>query len=224
MTLKEAIEQRHSVRRYTDRKIDEATAAGLQKTIDECNRLSGLNIQLVLDEPEAFGSGMAKYGNFQNCSNYIAIVGKKGNDEKCGYYGEKIVLRAQQLGLNTCWVALTFNKAKAVYKTEKGEKLLIVIALGYGQTAGHERPTKSTEELSKVVKGDAPEWFRTAMEAVKLAPTAVNQQKFLFTLDGNEVTAKTLFGFYSKIDLGIAKYHFEIGAGDAHFVWKSAED
>ena len=133
MTLKEAIAERHSVRRYTTQKIDELTAAELQKTIDECNRKSGLNIQLILNEPEAFGSGMAKYGNFENCSNSIAIAGKKGDDEKCGYYGEKIVLHAQQLGLNTCWVALTFNKSKAVYKLNDGEKLLIVIALGYGQ-------------------------------------------------------------------------------------------
>ncbi len=224
MTLKEAIVQRHSVRRYLNKPIDEATAAELQKTIDECNRLSGLNIQLVLGEPEAFRSGMAKYGNFENCTNYITIVGKKGDDEKCGYYGEKIVLRAQQLGLNTCWVALTFNKSKAVYTLRDNEKLLIVIALGYGQTQGKERPSKTMEELSKVKNGEAPEWFRNAMEAVKLAPTAINQQKFLFILDGNEVTAKTLFGFYAKMDLGIAKYHFEIGAGDAHFVWKSVED
>lgn len=224
MTLKEAIVQRHSVRKYTDRKIDETTAAELLRTIDECNRLSGLSFQLVLDEHEAFGSGMAKYGNFENCKNYIAIVGKKGDDEKCGYYGEKIVLRAQQLGLNTCWVALTFNKNKAVYTAKKGEKLLIVIALGYGQTQGHTRPTKSTEELSKIVKGDMPGWFKEAMEAVKLAPTAINQQKFVFVLDGNEVTAKTLFGFYAKMDLGIAKYHFEIGAGDAHFIWKAVEE
>lgn len=220
MTLKEAIAERHSVRRYTTQKIDEATAAELQKTIDECNRQSGLNIQLVLNEPEAFGSGMAKYGNFENCSNYIAIAGQKGNDEKCGYYGERIVLHAQQLGLNTCWVALTFNKSKAVYRLNDGEKLLIVIALGYGQTPGKIRPSKKLEELCTVKNGDMPEWFKSAMIAVMLAPTAVNQQKFHFTLDGNEVEAKTLLGFYSKIDLGIAKYHFEIGAGDAFFTWK----
>ncbi|MBR6530994.1 MAG: nitroreductase [Clostridia bacterium] len=220
MTLKEAIVERHSVRRYTDRKIDESTAAELQKTIDECNRKSGLNIQLVLNEPEAFGSGMAKYGNFEGCSNYIAIVGKKGDDEKCGYYGEKIVLHAQQLGLNTCWVALTFNKSKTVYKLNDGEKLIIVIALGYGQTQGKARPSKKLEDLCTVTNGEMPEWFKSAMVAVMLAPTAVNQQKFHFTLDGNEVTAKTLLGFYSKIDLGIAKYHFEIGAGDTFFKWK----
>ena len=41
------------------------------------------------------------------------------------------------------------------------------------------------------------------------APTAVNQQKFLFELKNGKVTAKNLGGFYSKIDLGIVKYYFE---------------
>ena len=47
----------------------------------------------------------------------------------------------------------------------------------------------------------------------------MNQQKFTFTLDGNKVTAKAGMGFYSKIDLGIAKCHFELGAGAQHFQW-----
>lgn len=220
MTLNEAIAERHSVRRYIDKSIEPESVTELQKIIDECNKESGLKFHLQLNEPEAFGSGMASYGKFEGCTNYITVVGKKADEEKCGYFGEKIVLRAQQLGLNTCWVALTCNKSKLVYEAEKGEKLLIVISLGYGQTPGHERPTKSVEELSKVKNGEMPEWFRKAMEAVQLAPTAINQQKFVFILDGDEVEAKTLLGFYAKIDLGIAKYHFEIGAGDAVFRWK----
>ena len=65
-----------------------------------------------------------------------------------------------------------------------------------------------------------PDWFRKGMEAAQLAPTAVNQQKFLFTLsDGNTVTAKAIGGFYDKVDLGIVKYHFEIGAGKENFSW-----
>ena len=219
MTLNEAIAQRHSVRRYQAKAIEKETAEELQKTINECAEKSGIKITLQLDEPEAFGSGMATYGKFENCTNYITFVGKKEDEEKCGYYGEKIVLRAQQLGLNTCWVALTYNKSKLVCEKEKGEKVLIVLALGYGQTPGHPRPTKPIEELCKV-KGDMPEWFKNAMEAVMLAPTAVNQQKFIFYLDGNDVEAKTLLGFYARIDLGIAKLHFEIGAGDADFNWK----
>lgn len=220
MTLNEAIIARHSVRKYTDRKIDQETAAELQKIIAECNEKSGVSFQLQLNEPGAFGSGMATYGKFENCTDYIAVVGKKEDEEACGYYGEKIVLRAQQLGLNTCWVALTCNKSKVVYEAKKGEKLLIVIALGYGQTQGHPRPTKPIEDLCKIKNPEMPEWFRTAMEAVQLAPTAVNQQKFVFYLDGNGVEAKTLLGFYARIDLGIAKYHFEIGAGTTFFQWK----
>ena len=34
-----------------------------------------------------------------------------------------------------------------------------------------------------------------------------------FSLDGNVVRAEAGTGFYSKIDLGIVKYHFELGAG-----------
>lgn len=220
MTLNEAIIARHSVRKYQDKPIEKETAEELQKTVDECAEKSGIKITLQLNEPGAFGSGMATYGKFENCTNYITFVGKKEDEEKCGYYGEKIVLRAQQLGLNTCWVALTYNKSKIVYDAEKGEKLLIVIALGYGQTQGHPRPSKPMEELCKVKDPAIPDWFKNAMEAVMLAPTAVNQQKFVFYLDGNDVEAKTLLGFYARIDLGIAKLHFEIGAGDAQFNWK----
>ena len=57
------------------------------------------------------------------------------------------------------------------------------------------------------------------VEAALLAPTAMNQQKFTFALSGNRVSVKAGMGFYTKIDLGIVKYHFEAGAGTEHFVW-----
>lgn len=179
-----------------------------------------MNIQLCIEEPKAFDSFMANYGKFSNVKNYIVIVGKKGEyfQEKCGYYGEKVVLKAAELGLNTCWVALTFSKGSTVCKIEKGEKLCCVIALGYGETQGVARKSKSIEELSKV-DGVMPGWFKKGVEAACLAPTAMNQQKFLITLEGNEVKAKALTAFYSKLDLGIVKYHFELGAGKENFKW-----
>lgn len=220
MGIFEVMENRHSVRRYTDRKIDENIKKELLKVIEECNNDSGLNIQLCTEEPKAFDSFMAHYGKFNNVKNYIAIVGKKSDDfqEKCGYYGEKVVLKAAELGLNTCWVALTFSKGNTVCKIEKGEKLCCVIALGYGETQGVAHKSKSIEELSKV-DGAMPEWFKRGMEAACLAPTAMNQQKFLITLEGNEVKAKALTAFYSKLDLGIVKYHFELVAGKENFKW-----
>ena len=115
MDLKEAILQRHSVRRYQNKPLAEETAAALEALIGACNAESGLHIQLVKNEPKAFDSAMARYGHFTGVSNYFAVVGKKGRaaEEAVGYYGERLVLEAQRLGLNTCWVALTFKKIPA---------------------------------------------------------------------------------------------------------------
>src|SRR5699024_5027431 len=139
-------------------------------------------------------------------------------EETCGYYGEKIVLYAQTLGLNTCWVAMTYSKGKAVFQLDPGEKLCLVIAVGYGQTQGVSHKVKAREAVMKV-QGTPPDWFIRGIDAALLAPTAMNQQKFTFSLDGSNVTAKAGIGFYSKIDLGIAKYHFELGAGAENFNW-----
>lgn len=218
MDLKETMQKRHSVRSYNERKIEGEVKNELLEFIEQCNKESGLHMQLMLDEPKAFDSLMAHYGKFSGCKNYIALVGKKGADEKCGYYGEKLVLKAQQLGLNSCWVAMTYSKSKTPCIINKGEKLHIVIALGYGKTQGIPHKSKAMTQLCNV-DGKIPEWFENGMKATMLAPTAMNQQKFIISLKGNKVSAKALFGFYTKIDLGIVKCHFEIGAGDANFSW-----
>lgn len=220
MDLLEAIKARHSVRSYTDKKIEGKVLEQLRQTINEANQESGLHIQLSLNEPIAFTGMMARYGKFNNVKNYITLVGKKSSDldEQCGYYGEKIVLKAQQLGLHTCWVAMTYRKSKSHAKINAGEKLLLVISIGYGDNPGVPHKTKPLEELCKV-NGTMPEWFRQGMNAVQLAPTATNQQKFLFELNGNTVKATKGNGFYTKIDLGIAKYHFEAGAGNKDWKW-----
>lgn len=125
MDISEAIKERHSVRAYTDKKIEGEVLLALENKIAEINGESGLNVQLVLNEEKAFGGRMARYGKFSGVKNYIAMVGKKGADlsEKVGYYGQKLVLFAQTLGLNTCWVALTYKKVKTAYKIEEGENL-----------------------------------------------------------------------------------------------------
>lgn len=221
MELLEAMKARHSVRSYTEQKIEGEVLDELQQMINECNSDSGLNIQLCLNEPNAFTGMMARYGKFYNVKNYIALVGKKGDslDENCGYYGEKIVLKAQQLGLNTCWVAMTYSKSKGknAISIKSGEKLRMVITIGYGKTSGITHKVKPIDELCRV-KGTMPDWFRHGVEAAQLAPTAMNQQKFCFELSGDKTKAFAGSGFYTKVDLGIAKYHFEIGAGKS--VWE----
>ncbi|MFV0414618.1 MAG: nitroreductase family protein [Oscillospiraceae bacterium] len=211
-----AIKYRNSVRSYLDKEIDQETLSELSAEIGACNKQSGLHIQLVANEPKAFDSMMAHYGKFSGVQNYIALAGKKAADfdEKSGYYGERIALKAQMLGLNTCWVAMTFDKraAKKAIAIGSGEKIGCVLALGYGKTQGIAHKSKPMADLCQT-SGTVPEWFKNGMEAAMLAPTAMNQQKFLFTLNGNEVSAKETGGFYSKVDLGIVKYHFEAGSG-----------
>lgn len=219
MDVLQAMKERHSVRSYTDRPIEGRIKDDLSSYIDDCNRDSQLHIQLVLDEPHAFDGFMAHYGKFSGVRNYIVLAGKKSPDleERCGYYGEKIVLHAQTLGLNTCWVAMTYSKGKAKFQLNADEKLCLVIAIGYGKTSGTAHTSKPREAVMRA--NTPPDWFLQGIDAALLAPTAMNQQKFTFTLDGNKVTAKAGMGFYSKIDLGIAKCHFELGAGAQHFQW-----
>lgn len=215
----EVMKARHSVRQYLPKAIPEETRKELDAYAAELNEKSGLNIRIIYDEPKCFDSGMAHYGKFEGCSNYISLVGKKSDDldEKCGYFGELLVLRAQQLGLNTCWVALTHGKSAAI--VEKDESEAIIISLGYGKTQGAARKSKSVSDVSSAGDG-SPEWFRRGIEAALLAPTAINQQKFFFELDGNKVSVKTgLVGPCLKIDLGIVKCHFELGAGKENFEW-----
>ena len=224
MELIDAIKARHSVRKYSDKPIEVTKVAELKATVERINADTGLNIQLVLEEPKAFASGMWKYGQFSGVKNYFVMAGPKGKEaeEKIGYYGEELVLLAQTLGLNTCWVGLTYKKIPGTFTLREDDTVHCVIALGYGTIPGVQHPQKPVENFYES-DGVPPEWFRSGMEAALLAPTAVNQQKFKFILHpDNVVETKTLFSMagYTHIDLGIVKYHFEIGAGKENFSWQ----
>lgn len=226
MILQEAITARHSVRKYIDKEIPADIVTALQDKIAEYNKVGNLNIQLVLNETRAF-TGMLSYGSFSGVRNYFVMVGKKGADldERVGYYGEQLVLLAQTLGLNTCWVGLSYRKVPEAYNVGKDEKLACMIALGYGETQGVSHKIKTIEQVSNA-SDLTPAWFKRGVEAALLAPTAVNQQKFSFEYVGMSnnrhlVRAKKGFSMigYTQMDLGIAKYHFEIGAGEVNFDW-----
>ena len=227
MKLQEAIKARHSVRAYKDQPLAEDVVKRLEEEIACCNREGDLHIQLIQNEPKAFQGKLAKYGKFRNVSNYLVMAGQKGDDldERVGYYGEHLVLLAQTLGLNTCWVGLSYSKVPRTYVLDEGEKIACYIAIGYGETQGVRNKIKTVEQVSNASE-ITPSWFRKGVEAALLAPTAVNQQKFSFEYVGMKnnrhmVRAKKGFSMigYTHMDLGIAKYHFEIGAGKENFDW-----
>ena len=220
MNWMKAIHERHSVRRYTDQPIEGDVLKRLQAQIDTCRKESGLTIELRLNDAETFGSFLASYGMLKGVRNYLVFSGEESDDldQRVGYYGEKIVLAAQLLGLKTCWVAGSYPKGKMRSMVPEGERLVCVIVIGYGVNSGKPHRSKALEKLYRC-DGTAPEWFLSGVRAAQLAPTAVNQQQFRFELHGNTVTALALRGFYTQIDLGIVRFHFEVGAGDAEWVW-----
>lgn len=241
MTIHEAIKARHSVRAYREQPLTEEIVKLLEGKIDQLNREGQLHMQLILNEPKAFQGTMAKYGKFRGVSSYVVVAGQKAADldERVGYFGEHLVLFAQTLGLNTCWVGLSYSKIPGTYVLGEGEKIACYIAIGYGETQGVSHKIKTVEQVSRSairtlgssedVSDTPPSWFRKGVEAALLAPTAVNQQKFLFEYLGmsnnrHQVRARKGFSLigYTQMDLGIAKYHFEVGAGKDNFEWVSA--
>ena len=236
-TLLEAVESRHSVRSYTSQKIEGETLAKLQSEVDRCNKgeVGGmtmteerhLHIQLAIDEPEAFNARIAHYGNFINVRNYIVLCGKasKDLDRMCGYCGEHLVLTAQTLGLNTCWVGMNYGKSKVKCTLEPGEKVALVIALGYGAVEGHAHKSKTFEQVTDLSRWHEaiPDWFKAGVECALKAPTAMDQQNFIFALNSPAQPTVTLnsgpflrskdFGSFENVDLGIVKYNFELASG-----------
>ncbi len=227
MTLQEAILARHSVRAYKELPLTDADAQSLQEKIDEVNRAGQLHIQLIRNEPKAFLGPFARYGKFSGVTDYLVMAGVKADDldERIGYYGEQLVLFAQTIGLNTCWVGLSYTKVPGTYVLNDGEAIQAYIAIGYGKTQGVSHKIKRIAQVSNA-SDNTPEWFSRGVEAALLAPTAINQQKFSFEYIGmkdglHQVRAKKGFSLvgYTHMDLGIAKYHFEVAVGKENFIW-----
>ncbi len=217
MDIIQAMESRHSVRQYKEQPIQEELVSRLNDEISKINDESGMSIRLVLDENTAFRSMMTRMTGFKNAVNYFAMIGPDDDslNEKAGYYGERLVLLAQQLGLNTCWAMLCGKKA-CKKDMVPGLRIAIGIAVGYGETQGVPHKDKAVEQI--VDMKDAPDWFIEGVRCAMLAPTGMNRQGFKIERDGNRVRITGGSSAVSRIDLGIVKYHFELGAGDS-FEW-----
>ncbi|MDE7303472.1 MAG: nitroreductase [Oscillospiraceae bacterium] len=219
MTLKEAAECRHTVRKYTDRKMPQETADKLTERINACNEKFGLDMKLVTENTDALGTAV-KLILSKGVRNYIVLAGKDAPDteEKLGYCGTDIMLLAQTLGLNSWWIGGTFSKNGAKKNAPEAEKITGIITVGYGEVQGVPHKSKSPEDVSEY-DGNAPEWFTSGVKTALLAPTALNRQAFFIKGNGNKVSLSYKSGMLSDTDRGIVKYHFEIGAGKENFEW-----
>ncbi len=221
MTIYEAIEKRHTVRTYNALAIEGDLLAELSALIDRLNKEGNLHMQLVNGREGAFDDFIIHYGKWTGVTNYIALVGpdRENLDEACGYYGEQIVLWAQMNGLKTGWLDTQPKNETDAFTIAEGERHVLSMAIGFSDLEAKGPKAAEIEKLS-VVEGTAPEWFYDGMKCAVYAPTAGNQRLFRIHWDGEHVSITSEPGFLEKVDLGIAKYHFEVGSGKNHDIWK----
>ncbi|MBT1172878.1 nitroreductase [Bifidobacterium sp. MA2] len=246
--LIDAVNIRTAIRSYDSDPIDDDAARQLEMTLDPINLLSGLHIQLVRDRPQVFAEANAS-GHLKNAANYLAIVGPKDDDEakeRAGFYAERVVLAATLRGLGTLWVAGSWDRAEAARHchVRRDEELYLGVVIGHPEhhlerlqesydelveVQRTHRPTKSYEEFTAGMTDDeraaAPEWFRAGVEAAMKAPSAMNRQPVTFSYDADADTAAAHIDpsagdeHWALNDLGIAKLHFQIGAGQGQWAW-----
>ena len=209
----DAIKERHSVRNYEAKKIEADKVEKIRAKIEELNKEGNLHLQFMEDAGKTYNKLFNKVAGLGSAPSVIACVGIDDEtlEQRVGYYGEKLVLFIQELGLNTCWAG-TFNEKNIGAEVGDGEKLVISIAVGYGKDKGKPHKSKSPEQVIEA-KGDRPYWFNKGVDMALLAPTAINQQKFTIRLNEDEsVDFADKGGIFSQVDLGIVRCHFEIGA------------
>lgn len=209
----DAIKNRHSVRNYEAKKIEADKVEKIRAKIEELNKEGNLHLQFMEDAGKTYNKLFNKVAGLGSAPSVIACVGIDDEtlEQRVGYYGEKLVLFIQELGLNTCWSG-TFNQKNIGAEVGNNEKLVISIAVGYGKDKGKPHKSKSPEQIIEA-KGDRPYWFNKGVDMALLAPTAINQQKFTIRLNEDEsVDFVDKGGIFSQVDLGIVRCHFEIGA------------
>ena len=155
MTLSDAVFTRSSCRDFSPAPLSPIQRRQLEKAAEICSQRSGLRLQLVCDEPEPFSSLLKGWGRIKGARNYFLLTGPSGDqdlEEKCGFYGEELVLTAQTMGLATCWVGGTYNKKRCAARLAPEEELVCVIAVGSPahpeSPAAGRRPLKPLEELA----------------------------------------------------------------------------
>lgn len=218
MSMREAMHERHTVRRYTDKAIPAETMEKLRGRIDDNNKKYDLAIRLMVDDTNAFNAAV-KLVLAKGVRNYFILAGRDvpDLDERLGYSSADLMLYAQTLGLNTWWVGGTFNRKK-VSVMVPDVKVIGVVAVGYGAVQGIPHKTKTSEKVSSY-KGEMPDWFRSGVDAALLAPTALAKQAFFIRGEGRTVSITCGNGIFSGADRGLVKYHFELGAGRENFEW-----
>lgn len=235
MQILEVIRQRRSVRTFEKKKIDDSVLNELKEYAKQIDNPWNIEVRYVFMDAEEYGlsspvlSGEPMY--------IAALVDKVDHgEEAAGYAFEKLMLKAVSMGLGTVWIGGTMKRE--LFETACGkadyERMPCITPLGIPakmsfkemimrKGVGADNRLKSeklffTEDMDHPLKAASMD-IHDALEAVRLAPSAVNKQPWRIILkDGlyhfYEKHAKGYIsdavGDMQKIDIGIAIAHFDL--------------
>lgn len=230
LTEYEALLRRVSVRSFEKRVLEPPIVQELRSLTDEINSQSGLDFRLVhtgdASKAAVKLSGAMFSGSVSTCALLIGGADEI-SAEMVGYFGQKLVLRAVALGLGTCWVAGTFDRKSVDVELTEDRRLWSVIPLGYAtaKVPLKQRTIRAAirgkdRKLEQFIEFDhplstLPRWIASGVEAVKMGPSAVNQQPVNIVYKDGLVTARIWrenANILKYNDLGIAKYQFQVAA------------
>jgi nitroreductase len=217
-SIQKIIEKRTSIRTYTSQLIEKSKKDELNDFISGIvsgpfgNKVKFKFIELDqkdINEMKSLGT----YGMIRGAYLYLVGTVEKGNMcfEDFGYCMEKIILKATDMGLGTCWIGASFDKSKLAKRImlSVNEYLPAISPIGYEsdkqnlktnimQKVLNVRKRKSTKDLFYENNSDSPisdeflNKYKNIFESVRLGPSAGNLQPWRIILD----KTKNIFHFY----------------------------
>jgi len=209
----EEIKNRKSVRTYEDKLLEQGIKEELVSFIKSNNTgLFGTQISFELIDLSGAGQEelkeLASYGNIRGPKYFMAgtITSSFAALLDYGYLMEKNILAAMSLGLGTCWVGGTFSRAGFMGKLNAGIGQVVpaVVPTGYAakkvdvsdtatrvfvgaDSRKHWRDIFFDGAADKYLTETAAGEFKTALEALRLAPSASNKQPWRIIKEGGKL-------------------------------------
>lgn len=228
------IHRRRSMRKY----LNEELQVGILEEINElCKSAKKLyedidmDIHVVEDgiKIQNIITGIiGSYGKIR-APHYIVVTSnkKEGYLENIGFALESIVLSLTDMGIGTCFIGGSIRNQllKNIIPISKNHEAVITISFGYPKDEKNiiKRAVKSKKrmEISKLTSGYVTKTWQHILDAVRMAPTATNNQPWRFFINKNIMDiyfVKKNFIFMkhlqeiNRIAVGIALYHIYIAA------------
>ncbi|MEW6399345.1 MAG: nitroreductase family protein [Bacillota bacterium] len=244
-----AIERRRSRRHFVRLPVEPGLLGRMEAVCAEFRPYGEARAVLVPRPADEVLRGLVgSYGQVKGAPAYVALVGDMRSpyvQERVGYTGQALVLEATSLGLGTCWVGGFFRPevARRLLGVGAGEQVMAVIPFGRpghrtweeslmtGFARSHHRKPLAQLMVQDHPGSGLPEearwpgWVLAALEAARLAPSAVNRQPWRFSVEvasppdqaGCTITVSVAGGrdpggISRRLDCGIAMLHIEVAA------------